>query len=118
MINVVFLLLIFFMLAGAFQTAGPFEIDAPTSSSEAAAEDADPVVLLDRDGRLALGEKEVDAQALRQALAARVAERPELVVRLKADGRVSTPRVVEAMELMRAAGVQRLMLLTLQPEGR
>jgi biopolymer transport protein ExbD len=45
-----------------------------------------------------------------------LARRPELVLRLKVDGRVSTPRVVDVMEMMRDAGLERLVLLTLEPE--
>lgn len=116
MINVVFLLLIFFMLAGALQTADLYEIDPLTSRSEATADQMEAVVLIDRLGRFAFDGVEIDGQSLRDAISAQLALRPEAVVRLKADGRVSTPRVVEMMELMRDAGAERLVLLTLEPE--
>jgi len=116
MINVVFLLLIFFMLAGALQTADLYEIDPLTSRSETAAGQMGAVVLIDRHGRLAIGGVEIGEDGLRDAISAQLTRRPNAVVRLKADGRVSTPRVVEMMELMRDTGVERLVLLTLEPE--
>jgi biopolymer transport protein ExbD len=116
MINVVFLLLIFFMLAGALQTADLYEIHPLTSRSETAVEQMEAVVLMDQQGRLALDGVEIDEDGLRRTLSAHLARRPELVLRLKVDGRVSTPRVVDVMEMMRDAGLERLVLLTLEPE--
>ena len=116
MINVVFLLLIFFMLAGALQTADLYEIDPLTSRSETAAGQIETVVLIDRLGRLAFDGVEIDEAGLRDAIFAQLARRPELVLRLKVDGRVSTPRVVKVMELMRDTGLERLVLLTLEAE--
>ena len=116
MINVVFLLLIFSMLAGALQTADLYEIDPLTSRSEVAADQMEAVVLIDRLGRIAFDGVEMDGESLRDAISAQLALRPEVVVRLKADGRVSTPRVVEMMELMQDAGVDRLVLLALEPK--
>ena len=117
MINVVFLLLIFFMLAGALQTADLYEIDPLTSRSDTAADQMEAVVLMDRQGRLAFNGLEIDEEGLSDAIAAELAQRPDIVVRLKADGRVPTPRVVQMMEIMRDAGIDRLVLLTLEPEN-
>ena len=117
MINLAFLLLIFFMLAGSLHTAVPFEVDAPTSRSGTPGDPQDAVVLIDREGRLAFGDEELDAEGLHDAVLVRVAEEPGLVVHLKADGRTPATRVIEMMELMRDAGVKRLVLLTLRPES-
>lgn len=115
-INVVFLLLIFFMLAGALRTPEPFDVDAPVARGESPAAGRDAVVLIARDGRLAFDGVETDARGLGEAVSARVARRPDLAVRLKADGRTPTPRVIEVMQRLRDAGVKRLRLLTVEPD--
>ena len=47
----------------------------------------------------------------------KLAENPDGVFRIKADGRVDAARVVEVMELIEAVGVRRVLLLTLEPDG-
>ena len=116
LINVVFLLLIFFMLAGKLSTFDPFKVAPPRSLSQGQAEMQDAVVLVAADGRLALDGVIMAESALKAALAERMAGADAPRVRLKADGRAEAAGVVAVMELLREAGVERLKLLTL-PEG-
>jgi len=117
LINVVFLLLIFFMLAGRLAASDPFEIAPPRSASEGPAATQDLLVLVGADGRLALDGEVLEAATLEVAVAERLAANDGARVRLKADGRAEATDVVAVMELLRAAGVERLKLLTV-PEGR
>jgi biopolymer transport protein ExbD len=117
LINVVFLLLIFFMVAGRFTLSDPWHIEPPRSASEGIAQARELVVMVGADGRLALDGVEMDDAGLEDALRARLADTDPSLVRLKADGRVEATRVVGVMELLRDAGASRLRLLTL-PAGR
>ena len=117
LINVVFLLLIFFMMVGALHAIDAFDVQPPTSASEQGVEDGEMVVLIGEDGRLALGEKEVDDLDLQLGISDLLAERPSAVIRIKADGRVEAVRVIEVMEMLEAVGIQRVILLTLEPEA-
>lgn len=112
LINVVFLLLIFFMLAGRLTTAAPFKVVPPVSEQAAAAEAAprEAAVLVAADGRLALNGQPIDAAALRAAVAEALAQRPDLPVSLTADGGAAATEVVAVMESLRDAGVHRLQL--------
>jgi biopolymer transport protein ExbD len=112
LINVVFMLLIFFMLAGRFSATDPFEIDPAKSTSEAQGALEEIVVLIGADGRLALGGEVISEQVLSRRISAAVAEDAP-VVRLKADGRAEAGRVIAVMELIRDAGAGELKLLTL-----
>jgi len=112
LINVVFMLLIFFMLAGRFSATDPFEIDPAKSASEAQGALEEIVVLIGPDGRLALGSEVVSERTL-SARIGEVARRGEPVVRLKADGRAKAARVIAVMGLIRDAGARELKLLTL-----
>jgi biopolymer transport protein ExbD len=117
LINVVFLLLIFFMLAGRLAVSDPFEIAPPRSASEAPAETQDLLVLVGDDGRLALDGEVMEQAKLKAAVAERLSDNEDARVRLKADGRAAATDVVAVMELLREAGVERLKLLTV-PERR
>lgn len=112
LINVVFLLLIFFILAGRLTAADPFPVTPPSSATEGAVE-ANPVtVLVGPDGRLALDGEPMEGPALFAALRDRLEAQPESPVRLKADGAAAATMIVKIMEKLREAGVERLRLLT------
>ena len=117
LINVVFLLLIFFMLAGRFSASDPFEVEPPRSVSQGAATERDILVLVGADGRLALDGEIIEAAALGAAVADRLSPDKEMRLWLKADGSAEATRVVEVMELLRAAGAERLRLLTVTGGG-
>lgn len=112
LINVVFLLLIFFILAGRLTAADPFPVVPPSSATDGAVE-ADPVtVLVGTDGALALDGVPVEEDALLAGLRQRLADAPGTPVRLKADGAAPATMIVRVMEKLREAGVERLRLLT------
>lgn len=54
LINVVFLLLVFFMVAGALERADIYDVEPPQSASEAETDAGENVLLMASDGRLAL----------------------------------------------------------------
>ena len=116
LIDVVFIILIFFMLAGKLTASDPFQVQPPRSLSEGPPVQRDSLVLVGADGRLALDGVVMEGTVLKAALAERLAGANEVRVRLKADGRAEAARVVAVMELLREAGVERLKLLTV-PEG-
>lgn len=115
LINVVFLLLIFFIMTGALTAVDFFNVNPPSSNSEAGAVLDDTVILVSSDGRLAIDNKEVDDVDLQLSISDKLAERADGTVRIKADGRADAARVVEVMELIEAVGVRRVLLLTLEP---
>lgn len=114
LINVVFLLLIFFIMTGALHAVDYFNVNPPESSSEAQASLDDTVILVGADGRVAIDNKEVDEVDLQLSVSDKLAAGGDGVFRIKADGRVDAARVVEVMELIEAVGVRRVMLLTLE----
>ncbi|MAT50679.1 MAG: biopolymer transporter ExbD [Porticoccaceae bacterium] len=116
LINIVFLLLIFFMVAGKLAATDPLDIDPPQSALESEAGPRELLVLLDAEGRLALdGEIMVESE-LKSALQQRLAE-DGTRIRLKADGRVEATRVVALMELLQDAGAEKVKLLTVAEGG-
>ncbi|MEX2617236.1 MAG: biopolymer transporter ExbD [Alphaproteobacteria bacterium] len=114
LINIVFLLLIFFMLAGRLAASDPFNVAPAQSASEATAESPEMLVLVGADGQLALDGKILDDAALGADVAARLGGAGDANprIRLKADGGAPAVRVVAVMELLREAGVETLSLLT------
>ncbi len=117
LINVVFLLLIFFMLAGKLAATDPIEVDPPRSMSEGAVEARELVIVMAADGRLAFDGLVIDEAALRAAVAERLKGETPLRVWLKADSMAESMDAIAIMEILREAGVERLKLLTV-PAGQ
>jgi len=114
LINIVFLLLIFFMIAGKLTSSDPFEVTPPDSAAESLPDGEAPSLLLGADGSLAFEGEVLAREALPGVLAALQAEGRLERLRLRADATADTPDVVALMELLRESGVERLHLLTLQ----
>lgn len=112
LINVVFLLLIFFMLAGTLSIREPFAVSPPLSASQTPASPEPIRVLMGRDGQLALDGEEMAGSALLGAIAKAVGQDPEVRVELKADAKVPGNQVVVLLEQLRAVGLDRISLLT------
>ena len=112
LINIVFLLLIFFMLTGQLVAPDPFDIDPPESGSESDSGERTVTVLVAADGRLALDGEQVDAATLSRGVAGMLETDPAVRLHLKADGAADAARVVEVMETLREAGIANLTLLT------
>lgn len=116
LVNVVFLLLIFFLVAGELAQSDPFEVEPPRSDAEAAAPAAPPaappVVLIGADGAHALDGAALDREALIAAVAEGVAAGRVDALRVRADGRAEARVVVALLGALRATGVREIRLLT------
>jgi biopolymer transport protein ExbD len=111
LINVVFLLLVFFMVAGRLTAADPFDIDPARSRLEAAPPDGEPVIHVGADGRLALDGTEMNAERVVDAAAALAARGQPARLRIKADAAADTLPIVALLAKLRAAGVTEARLM-------
>ncbi len=107
LINIIFLLLIFFMLAGTMTNPEAFPVRPPESRhGEAAKNDAD--LLIGPDGDLAWQGERVAVEAL----IARIGDDPPQRIVARADGEVASARLMPVLEQLRNAGVERVSLIT------
>jgi len=113
LINIVFLLLIFFMVAGKLTSSDPFEISPPSSSSGINEDPGSLTLLVGRNGETALDGTVIAEADLANALTERLQDEPSIVLRLKADGGAKAADVIQVMEIIRDAGAGELNLLTL-----
>ena len=113
LINVVFLLLIFFMVAGQLSATDAFPIEPATSASEDQPERQELRVLVASDGRLAVGQDEVaDVDSLVRRVRAGIADNASRRIQIKADGAADANRLIAVLERLRAADIQQFELLT------
>ncbi|PWG63275.1 ExbD/TolR family protein [Spiribacter halobius] len=112
LINVVFLLLVFVMLAGQLAPQDVSGIRPPASSQGTPPVSEAVEVTLAANGRLQLAGEPVTADTLSDRLAARLEAQSTLRVRLRADARVDSQRIVSLLDVVRAAGARELELMT------
>ena len=109
LIDIVFLLLIFFMLVTKFLTPS-INVDLPRSVSADIREERAIHLGIDKDLNLFVGEQPADWTTLVATLnAVKEAEHPE-IVRIKADKTVPIEYVVKAIDAVREAGMKTVAL--------
>ncbi len=113
MVDVVFLLLIFFMISTTFVETPGIDIKLPESSLTVSEKKPDEVqVTIDRDGTLFFRGKRTDIEQLRTALAGSVAKNRKATFVLMADKEVRHGLVVEVMDVARSAGFYNIAIAT------
>jgi len=112
LIDVVFLLLIFFMVSTTFETRQALELELPETSSGAAAEVSPVTVVVTAAGVYRLGERELSPAELPAALAAEAEEAREHGLVVEADGRASHAAVVRVLDQAGLQGIQRVRIAT------
>jgi len=112
LIDIVFLLLVFFLLASSFVEREGVAIIVP--EIESSGSDALPrlVVSVDRDGRISVGGVVMDDRRLVDALRLRLGEVADDTVVVNADRRVEYDVVVRAIDAAKMAGAGSILLLT------
>ncbi len=112
LIDVVFLLLIFFMVSTTFETRQALELTLPEAASGAAVEAAPVTLVVTADGAYRLGERELAATELPGALAAKAdAVRAQGLV-VEADAGARHADVVRALDQAGQQGIQRVRIAT------
>ena len=117
LIDVVFNLLIFFMLTGTITAAEALKVVPPTSTSTMRGNAEESVVLVDKKGRIALGEREITREQLPDVIRETLTANPEALIQLKPDGQADAAGVIDVMEGIRAGGAEYIVLLTVQRVG-
>ncbi|MBC7132478.1 MAG: biopolymer transporter ExbD [Roseovarius sp.] len=107
MIDVVFLLLVFFMLAARF---GPEAYLPMATGGGAATYDGPPRLVSIAPGGLALNGRAVTLEALPEALAPLIGSAEDVVVLRPAEG-VSLQRLIAVRDALAAAGIGRLVVV-------
>lgn len=113
MIDIVFQLVLFFMVSTTFISSPGIQVELPRASAQSTlAEDRDLRIWMTADGAVYVDEDPVDLTALRQRLRRAAQRDPDTLVVIKADGGVAHARVVTAMDLARQEGLSRLGIST------
>lgn len=117
LIDVVFLMLIFFMLTSTFIDTASIDLSMARSGPSAGAGAGDMLLVdVKRDGELRLNGLTLGLEDLGPELAARVGAQVDTPVALRAEARVPVQRLVAVMDSIQGVGMSNIRLAT--PEAR
>ena len=114
LIDIVFLLLVFFMLTSTFVTPEAIELELPESSSAQSSEITPITVALNQAGELSLNGTRIPLKQLQSALLPLIADNKETPITLKSDAQTQVQQLLEVMDKIRQAGATNIALATTQ----
>ncbi len=115
LINIVFLLLIFFMLSSTLVTPDSLDVTLPESESARAAESQPIVLIVDSEGRIAINNRDVRAEEVAGRLAGLAEAHVGAGLVIKADADATYADLGTFLHAAKGAGIERIALATREP---
>ena len=110
MLDVVFIMLIFFIVTSSFIKESGIEVKRPQADTAAAQDKGNILIAVTADGQVWLDKQVVDVRSVRAHVERMRQEQPEGVVVVQADQDARTGLVVKVMDQARLAGVPDVVL--------
>ena len=118
LVDMVFLLLIFFMLSTTFIVTPGIKVNLPRSSAEKVTQEKKEVqVVITEDNKVFVDRMLVDVGELEQRLVGVGRQDPQTLIIIKADAKALHGKVVEVMDIAKQSGLDRLAIAT-QPKEK
>ena len=116
LIDVVFLLLIFFMVSTTFEHQSRIQIELPEATADATEQEEDTLeILIDAQGRFFIGDQQVinsELKTLKSAISKAVGNRGTLPVTIRADANTPHQAVIRALDATSQLGLTHISLAT------
>jgi len=112
LIDIVFLLLIFFMLTANFIMQPGIKITLPKAKTSKPQEEENIIVFITKDNRIYLNDREINIDELRDALEEKLKTARKKTVVLKADERINLGLAERVMDVAKEAGTEGLVIST------
>ena len=113
LIDIVFQLLIFFLLTATFQNNPSFRVKLPKAKNqEVTQEPKSVVVTISNEGVLEIDSKRVDLRELQLRLCAAADEDPSTAVHIRGDAATQYQHIVDVMDTAKSCGLEKMGMLT------
>jgi biopolymer transport protein ExbD len=117
LIDMVFILLIFFLVNTSFVKETGIDVSRPTAATAVTQKSATILIAIDADNRIFMDHREVDVRAVRANVERALAENPEGAVVVVADKTGNTGTAIQVMDGCRMAGAKNVALAAGLPEN-
>jgi biopolymer transport protein ExbD len=112
MLDVVFIMLIFFIVTATFIKEAGIEVDKPDAATAEVQEKASILVAIDASDQVWINRRQVDIRSVRSIIERLHAENPKGTVVIQADRQSRNDMLVKVMDASRRAGVYNIALAT------
>lgn len=118
LVDIVFLLLIFFLLTATYVKNPNLDINLPKASlNQVTSRERDITIGITKQGEIRYDNQEISVEKLEGILRAEYAERSDSIVVIRADEGSRHGRVVEVMDMAKRVGFARLAIATQAKSG-
>lgn len=117
LIDMVFILLIFFLVNTSFVKETGIDVSRPTASTAVVKDKATILIAIDEGNRVFMDHREIDPRAVRANVERALAENPEGAIVVVADKASSTGVAIRIMDGCRMAGATNVSLAASVPQG-
>lgn len=115
MLDVIFIMLIFFIVTTTFTREAGIKVNRPVAQSAVNQPQSNILVAVSADGEIWIDRQRVDLRALRGVIRKLRAETPDAAVIIQADRDARAGLMVEAMDQARLAGVRDVSVAATRP---
>jgi biopolymer transport protein ExbD len=110
MLDIVFIMLIFFIVTTSFVKESGFDVNKPKAQQASKKKSANIFIAIDGAGRIHMEKRVVDIKRVRANVERMLAESPEAQVMIQGDVDTKHGIIVKVMDQVKAAGIERLMV--------
>ena len=115
LIDMIFILLIFFLVTTSFVKESGVDVERPTAATAQAKEKTNVVVGIDKEGVIYLENRIIDVRSVRGYMERFLAETPEGAVVIAADKAGTTGVLIAVLDACRLAGVKNISVAAKRP---
>ncbi len=108
LIDLVFLLLIFFMVTTSFVRETGVDVERPSASTATLTKNGNILIAVSQDGGIFFDKKKIDVRSVRSYITRALAENPDGSVIIIADKSSNTGSVIQVMDQCRLAGAKQI----------
>jgi biopolymer transport protein ExbD len=112
MLDIVFIMLIFFIVTTVFVKEAGVEVNKPNGELAVMPKNANIFIAVTEDGKVWIDKREVEVDLVRSNLERLMAEQPSDVIIIQADKEAEHGLVVEVMDQIKMAGIDRISIAT------
>jgi biopolymer transport protein ExbD len=112
MLDIVFIMLIFFIVTTVFVKEAGIDVNKPNGSLAISPKNANIFIAITEDGKVWMDKRQIDVDTIRANLERLMAEQPSDVIIIQADRKSEHGLVVEVMDQIKSAGIDRISIAT------
>ncbi|MFT6985704.1 MAG: biopolymer transport protein ExbD [Psychromonas sp.] len=114
MLDIVFIMLIFFIVTSSFVSESGIEVNRPKASHAHSQKDAGIFIAVTDKNEIYIDKRRVDAERVQAALENLLLEQPQASLVIQADAHAFNGTVIEVMDAAKGAGISKIALATEQ----